>query len=724
MTLPLPSDEQMAIINEVFLNKNVIVNAVSGSGKSTCILSMAKYINKSILQITYNKALRHEVRKKAILFGLNNIVIHTYHSLAVKYYDAEAHTDEKVSEIINSNVRPKSVNHYDIIVIDEAQDMKDVLYRFIKKFMNDLECAPIMVIMGDQFQTVYGFMGANHRFLTLSKYIYNISENVQNLPLKTSYRVTNQIAAFVNNIMLGEQRIIACKDGPPVDYITMNSYEGIKWVFNIISKNNYKPGDIFVLVASINSKGKVPYKTLENMFVENNWPVYIPMSDESSLNENVIQNKIIFSTFHQSKGRERPVVIILGFDNSYFRFNAKDDDPKICPSTLYVGATRASERLIILDSSVDNGHLPFLKNYFNISRQPYITHYGRQYKGTLIKIVDNERHTTNVTSLTKFMRSSSINEIMPLLNDVYKLISPAQELIPLSSEYQNEEVADINGVVIPMIHEYLSIGSSTVVKIIKEYVNQSNNQFINENNQYSSNKNNQIINDKNENNQVINESNQFINEKSQFINEKSQFINEKSQFINEKNDKKEIEENITDNFIIKYIGKSDIFSPKTPSCFIRLAIIYHAIKNKLLFKLAQIQNYDWLTVNDINLCLNNMKIQPIIYEYEITIMHKSKIYGNIEIAGIIDVIDKNDIYEIKCTSEITMEHKLQLLIYAIMCREKKIKKSFKLLNLRSGETWQLIEDWPIIDRIFEIILNNKFSMVDVLGDNEFIIRYT
>ena len=38
-------------------------------------------------------------------------------------------------------------------------------------------------------------------------------------PLKQSYRVTNQIAWFVNNVMLDVPYILADKEGPPVNYL-------------------------------------------------------------------------------------------------------------------------------------------------------------------------------------------------------------------------------------------------------------------------------------------------------------------------------------------------------------------------------------------------------------------------------------------------------------------------------------------------------------------------
>ena len=75
-------------IYELLLKKyNVIVEAVAGTGKTTTVLGCAsKQPNKKILQVTYNKALRKDVQDNAAENDIQNIQVHTFHSLAKKYY--------------------------------------------------------------------------------------------------------------------------------------------------------------------------------------------------------------------------------------------------------------------------------------------------------------------------------------------------------------------------------------------------------------------------------------------------------------------------------------------------------------------------------------------------------------------------------------------------------------------------------------------------------------
>ena len=96
-----PSEEQKYIIENVKKGYNIKVEAVAGSGKSTTILSIAKEMyDKEILQLTYNSSLRKEIVEKVQKLELKNIQIHTFHSLAVRYYSNDAHTDTALRRVL------------------------------------------------------------------------------------------------------------------------------------------------------------------------------------------------------------------------------------------------------------------------------------------------------------------------------------------------------------------------------------------------------------------------------------------------------------------------------------------------------------------------------------------------------------------------------------------------------------------------------------------------
>lgn len=162
LILPPPSDEQKVILNALNRGENVIVNAVAGAGKTTTSLLIAQHyksINKRILLLTYNANLKSEARRKAKLLDLDNVMeSHSYHSFCNKYY-GKCYNDDMLKPIICSDTPPiRSICHYDIIIVDEAQDMMPFLYAVVRKILRDINAtaySPQFNITGDWRQCIF-----------------------------------------------------------------------------------------------------------------------------------------------------------------------------------------------------------------------------------------------------------------------------------------------------------------------------------------------------------------------------------------------------------------------------------------------------------------------------------------------------------------------------------------------------------------------------------------
>jgi len=314
MTLS-PSKEQQEIVNHI-KNHNVIVDSTAGSGKTTVIQFIAEvYTNLEILVLTYNAQLKNETRKR--LGNYPNVDVHSYHSFCVANYDKNAYTDDKINYIVQNDT--KCTINYDIIIADESQDITPLLYKLLCKILIDNAKKANIMIMGDQMQSIYKFREADPRFITFSDKIFNKFNDLEwvNCTLSQTFRCTIPMVDFINECMIGYKRMIstkASKNKP--DYIICNSYG---YPCSIIKDylSIYKPQDIFVVAFSI--KDRTPIKHLAN-YVTNNLdvPIYCSNSDQESLDSRVIENKLVFSSIHQIKGRERKAVIFIGFDDSYF----------------------------------------------------------------------------------------------------------------------------------------------------------------------------------------------------------------------------------------------------------------------------------------------------------------------------------------------------------------------------------------------------------------------
>lgn len=674
------SIEQNKIIEEIKNYDLIKVDAVAGSGKTTTIIELAKtYNNLNILQITYNSMLKNEVRQKVFNNKLRNLSIHTYHSLCVRYYDKNAWTDEELSKIVllNKNINEQNPIKYDILVIDEAQDMTLEYFNLICKFIIDAKLSKIkMIVLGDKYQSIYDFKNANPKFLMLSDAIwynffnkqFNRKINTISINLSKSYRVSKSIAWFVNNILTGSNRIISAKDNvnePQVSYYVSNSYNIYKklgdFIITEIKLGNVKENDIFILVPSLKTLN-ASYKKLENYFVKHGYKCVVPVSDNSKLDDEIIKNKIVFTTFHQSKGRERKLVVVYNFDSSYSQFY-NNTNKNVCPSTLYVAVTRATYKLILIQ---DNKHKPLefintekLQNNTNI--QYIIT--DKAHKEN-IKIQNVKK--TSVTDLIKFLSPEIITKINDIIenNKMFTTIKESKELIKISNKILindlYEDVSELNGLVIPSIYEKNITGQSS----IETYINYNIKEL---------------------------------------------------------------------NGINKYIGTI----PKSTSIskFLKLGNIYLAMNNNLHSKVAQISKYDWLDNSIVNKCLDNMKDlgKNIVFEIGLgeddSFLHYDDNIGNIEIRGRLDAIDitNKTMYEFKCVDSLNFEHKLQLIIYAwiynntkSMINKYNIEKYY-LLNIKSGNVLSLNYKHFCVKNIINIIINSKYSHINNnINDDDFI----
>ena len=70
----------------------------------------------------------------------------------------------------------------------------------------------------------------------------------------------------------------------------------------------------------------------ENKLAEGDIPIYVPSADDIQIKDDtLVTKKVLFSSFHQSKGLERKVVVIFEFSDNYFKYFGKDYDPNTCP---------------------------------------------------------------------------------------------------------------------------------------------------------------------------------------------------------------------------------------------------------------------------------------------------------------------------------------------------------------------------------------------------------
>lgn len=459
--LPPISQEQKEIIYSLS-KSNLIIDSVAGSGKTTTNLFIAQnFPTYKIILLTYNARLRLETINKVKSLRLTNIDVHTYHSFCYKYFSKSCKNDSEMVALLNSE-RPFSQKlDFEMVILDESQDIVPLFCRLIQKILHEMmpTSQPRICILGDKNQCIYKYNKADERYLLNADQLFfvkNFQSQVywERKKLSQSFRLTKQMVDFINYCMLNENRIIADKEGPEVKYIICDSFNKNQddcrpdSAFYQIQQclAIYKPDDIFILAPSLKS-GNSPCRQFANLLTSKKIPIYVPNNEEEAMSEIVMKNKVVFSTFHQSKGLERKVVFIYGFDSSYFKFYNKNANPKVCPNELYVAATRALELLVLIHDQ-RNDYLPFLIREKLESLTLKI--------GTLLgHIPQAENPYKYRTSVTELIRHLPYDVIEKALNCIkVEELNHEEEFIhvPCIVKQGNiyyEDVSDINGVAIP-----------------------------------------------------------------------------------------------------------------------------------------------------------------------------------------------------------------------------------------------------------------------------------
>ena len=423
------SEEQLDIINKSKDN-NIMCDSVAGSGKTTTILGILKtYSTDKCLILTYNARLKLDTRNKLDKYNLTNGTAESFHSFCHNFINKTIIDDESLYSYFNKNPLDKlELNlDFDRIIIDEVQDMKPLYYELVCKIISSNKTPPILLIIGDTYQSIYGYDLADERYLKYADQLFNFNKYPWlKLSLSTSYRITDTIADLLNsqfnmnrNINTVKHsefkpRYLICntyidnKFNPKYNKPDLTLYNEVKYYLDL----GYKPEDIFIISNSI--KPKSPIRELISLLKKDGLKIYIA---EKEVKNDMTKNKIVCLTYHKSKGLERKVSIVYGCDSYFFELHNNEINT-ICPNELYVALTRSTERLTLVQHN-SKQPLPFLN------------------MGTLEYYVDiigkNDSKTGN--SNMRYIKSYELTDYTPniIINKCLEFINYEEEKIKIKN---------------------------------------------------------------------------------------------------------------------------------------------------------------------------------------------------------------------------------------------------------------------------------------------------
>ncbi len=328
------TESQIGFFNRIAGNKNIITTGPAGSGKTIIAKTLAHSLikdHKKVLLLCFNRTLANKIRYEFDRDEVN-IEVSTFHSFARKIID-QCEPDwwkknskkedfwELEAPVKMEECMPYYNERYDSIIIDEAQDFKELWFELLFALVQKDGSKYIFM---DAMQDIFGHFTKIPNEETFSR--YNLTENCRN---------TKTIVNYLSEIV--SKNIKTFSGSPEGDVVVLESFK------NQIEQQKY-------VLDEIKSLTQEQGINTEQILILLNSP-----KDESCLGKTskagkfeikAIDNKgrfqrdaINYTTINTFKGLEADIVFIV--DTQLIEKGQKLEK-------LYTQASRARHKLYIL----------------------------------------------------------------------------------------------------------------------------------------------------------------------------------------------------------------------------------------------------------------------------------------------------------------------------------------------------------------------------------------
>lgn len=339
------SDEQQLFVEKALAGKNILVDACIGSGKTTSIQELCNRFpsSKNILYLTYNRLLKLDAKDKIKNY---NTLVQNYHGFAAYVLYKNDMRVSSQADLIQSFLRMKPViEHYDVMIIDEYQDIEQELGEMLDYIK--LHNPQIQIIaVGDMQQKIYDKTTLNvpefiHRFM---------DENYEQINFTKCFRLSAEHAAMLGRVW--QKNIVGVNTDCVVEEMSLGK------VVNFLKDQD--PKDILCLGARTNGNMSKVLNRLEAKYPQkfNKQTVYASIQDTDSVGGKVApkSTSAVFTTYDSSKGMERPICVVFDFTEAYWRTRLRipQQSYEILRNIFCVAASRGKQRIIFAKGDDDS----------------------------------------------------------------------------------------------------------------------------------------------------------------------------------------------------------------------------------------------------------------------------------------------------------------------------------------------------------------------------------
>lgn len=200
--------QQREICRCVLAGESFRIVANAGTGKTATALWAAAPLRKRVLLLAYNRDIRLEVQLQVQRRGLEHISVENYDSLLLNFYDGNAASQDfqlSLQQVLDADTRPLRSIAWDLVFIDEGQDLDGVYLRFLNKVLRDnvVQRSEVQVVsVGDPKQTIFRYRGADANIFMCGgePFAHLHPVGTKTLKLTESFRFGPGICAFVNRV--------------------------------------------------------------------------------------------------------------------------------------------------------------------------------------------------------------------------------------------------------------------------------------------------------------------------------------------------------------------------------------------------------------------------------------------------------------------------------------------------------------------------------------------
>ena len=329
------SEEQQLFIEKALQGKNILVDACIGSGKTTAIQSLCNELpdKRKVLYLTYNRLLKLDAKSK---IRKKNVTVTNYHGFAYTFLKRNG-VSVGISDLIQTfNQKKPPIGRYDILIIDEYQDIEQELADLLQ-LVKDRNPNIQMIAVGDMEQKIY-----DKTTLNVASFMKEFLEDYLKLQFTQCFRLSGGLAAMLGRVW--KKEIKGVNNDCKVE--EMGREDIVPFLAEQV------PADILCLGArtgSISDTLNILEEKYPDKFNKNT--VYATISDNDSLGKTEPrEDSAIFTTYDSSKGLERKICVIFDFTESYWsvRISKPQQSYLILRNIFCVAASRGKNRIIFV----------------------------------------------------------------------------------------------------------------------------------------------------------------------------------------------------------------------------------------------------------------------------------------------------------------------------------------------------------------------------------------